>query len=408
MPNVTSRLRWSVEDIDLRERLAAAFEREGYSPLACANAATSGIPEIVVLGADRPDLLAAIQRVRVAQPEAIVLVLPSAAREDDAVETIRAAAGGAGHLRPRASAAPALLGDSSLMQRARQDILSVARSECNVLITGETGSGKELAARLIHDNSPRSQAAFMSLNCAALPDALIESELFGYEKGSFTGASAAYPGKLKVADGGTVFLDEVGDMSLFAQAKLLRAVEDRSVFRLGGRAPVTLDFRLVSATNQDLHERARAGLFRFDLYYRLKVAHIALPPLRDRRDDIPLLARHYASALAAASVGPAPEFSADAIACLCEHDWPGNVRELRNAVESALVRAGSAGRIERRHLPAEFLMAGPETGAALTEPERIRAALEATHGNKSAAAQRLRWSRMTLYRKLAKHSSHHA
>jgi DNA-binding NtrC family response regulator len=302
----------------------------------------------------------------------------------------------------------AFVGDSPAIRNVRRIIAQVARSSCNVLITGETGVGKELAARLIHDASPRHAAPFVSLNCAALPETLIESELFGYERGAFTGAHAPYAGKLKLADRGTLFLDEVGEMSLSAQPKLLRAIEHRTVFRLGGRQPVPVDFRLLSATNQDLHAHTHDGHFRLDLYYRLKVVEIALPPLRARREDIPALAIGFLRTLAHGSDPSVrePELSRETFDCLGAYDWPGNVRELHNVIEAALVLAGSEPLVTPDHLPAEVrgrpaLRSTP--AARADDAARISAALAACRWNKSAAARTLRWSRMTLYRKIAKY-----
>ena len=393
----------SLDDHGLLAQVEGWLRRRGFAPVRLGSDCSGPPPELVILSADDPGCLATLPLLRAAYPRATVVLLPAGMPSLEAIGA---------RLRdwlpsnqPRANSAPSpLLGDSPVMRELRREIGNIARSNCNVLITGETGSGKELAARLIHETGQRQHAAFVSLNCAALPEALVESELFGYEKGAFTGAAAAYPGKLKMADGGTVFLDEVGDVSLFAQAKLLRAIEDRSVFRLGGLRPVPVDFRLISATNHDLQQAARGGLFRLDLYYRLKVAHVELPPLRARRDDIPLLVRHYGRMLAAAADAAPPEFSPESLDRLCGYDWPGNVRELRNVVEAALVRAAGANRIELRDLPPELRAAAPPlppATRAADERERIRVALQEARGNKSAAAGRLRWSRMTLYRKLA-------
>ena len=186
-----------------------------------------------------------------------------------------------------------LIGVNAFMQQAKTFLSKVAASDCNVLITGETGTGKERVATLIHQCSPRHTKPFMCINCAALPDSLVEGELFGYERGAFTGAATRYEGKLKLADGGSVFFDEIGDMSAYAQAKVLRAIETREVFRLGGRCSVPVDIRMIAATNHDLETLIDEGKFRRDLYYRLNVVSIELPPLRLRKDDIPVLLDHY-------------------------------------------------------------------------------------------------------------------
>jgi DNA-binding NtrC family response regulator len=285
----------------------------------------------------------------------------------------------------------------------------VARCAANVLVTGDSGTGKELAAELIHRNSARRGGPFVCINCAAIPDGLLESELFGYERGAFTGASAPYEGKLKLADGGTVFFDEIGDMSPYAQAKVLRVIETKEVCRLGGRKSVPLDVRVIAATNGDLEAMVAQGRFRRDLYFRLNVARIHMPLLRDRRQDIPLLLEHYAGQLGASHAGTIT-FARGSLDCLIHYDWPGNVRELKNLIECLSIAAPSPP-ISYADLPARFRQPSAASGdPALTgdhpearEQDRLRAALEFTNWNKSKAAQRLQWSRMTLYRKMAKY-----
>ncbi|MDE2058390.1 MAG: sigma-54-dependent Fis family transcriptional regulator [candidate division NC10 bacterium] len=293
-----------------------------------------------------------------------------------------------------------LVGESSLMRGVKTLIRKVGATDSNVLITGETGTGKELVAELIHKNGERAGRLLVCLNCAAIPESLTESELFGYERGAFTGAYAAYEGKLKQADGGTVFLDEIGDMSLSAQAKLLRLLEKKTIQRVGGRRDVTIDLRVIAATNQDLEGLMAAGKFRRDLYYRLNVAYIDLPPLRARRDDIPLLLRHFIrelnAGLAKRVYGVAPQL----VERLLQYDWPGNVRELRNMTEVCLMNL-DAGIIDLDHMPEQYRHRW--AGNATAEKESILSALFATQWNKSKAAQKLRWSRMTLYRKLTKY-----
>ncbi len=275
----------------------------------------------------------------------------------------------------------------------------VAATECTTLLTGETGTGKEAVAEFIHAHSARRARPFVSINCAALPEGLFESELFGFERGAFTGAVRAYPGKLKLAQGGTVLLDEIGELPLPAQAKLLRAIEAREVSRLGGRQSEPIDVRFVAATNQDLESLVAQQRFRADLFFRLNVARIHLPPLRQRPRDIPALFAHYWRAFA-------PEHAArpladSALACLLRYHWPGNVRELRNVVEALLIDPPT-GPIESRHLPAT-LTGAVEPSADGDERQRILAALFATRWNKCRAAQELHWSRMTLYRKMSKY-----
>ena len=215
----------------------------------------------------------------------------------------------------------------------------IASTDTTVLLFGETGTGKELVARAIHARSRRAQGVFVAVNCAALPSTLIESELFGHEKGAFTGALDRKPGKFELADGGTIFLDEIGDMPLEAQAKLLRALQEREVTRVGGTKTISVNTRVIAATNQDLLSRARTNLFRADLYYRLSVFPISLPPLRERREDIPLLVGHFVERFAARVHTAIPDIDGDAMDRLVSYDWPGNVRELQNVVERVVILA---------------------------------------------------------------------
>jgi len=302
-----------------------------------------------------------------------------------------------------------MIGSSKPLLDIKLALTRIAASNCTVLITGETGTGKELAAESIHRNSPRRDRAFVCINCAAIPETLLENELFGHSRGAFTGADATHDGLLTSADGGTVLLDEVGDMSLAAQAKILRVIEKKEVCRIGATRPVKLDIRFVAATNQDLEVKAAQGTFRKDLFFRLSVAHIHLPPLRERLEDVPMLLRHYCQEFSrAAGIGPF-EFSESSLRLLLNYDWPGNIRELKNLAESLSV-ADVASLVEPQHLPRKFWALAPsvvvasESGIA---PESERAslisALSSCGGNKAAAARRLKWSRMTLYRKLSKH-----
>ena len=263
----------------------------------------------------------------------------------------------------------------------------------------------------MHELSPRADGPFVSLNCAALPDTLIESELFGYERGAFTGAARSYPGRFMAADHGTLFLDELGDLPLASQAKLLRAIEHGEITPLGSTRPRKVDLRIVAATHQPLERMVRENRFRQDLFYRLNVARVHLPPLRNRRDDILELAAHFMAPLRRTAEGARVGwFDASALNRLLGHVWPGNVRELRNVIESIFIDPPD-GPITERSLPAYLTHAadwdeqrGDETqGPALDERQRILDSLCATHWNKSAAARQLRWSRVTLYRKMAKH-----
>jgi two-component system, NtrC family, nitrogen regulation response regulator NtrX len=242
-------------------------------------------------------------------------------------------------LREAAESRYRMVGSSATLAAVRELIAKVGPTAARVLITGENGTGKELVARGVHEASPRRDRAFIEVNCAAIPSELIESELFGHMKGSFTGAFADRAGKFEQADGGTLFLDEVGDMSLSAQAKLLRVLQEGVVTRIGGSKPIQVDVRVLAATNKDLEVEIEVGQFREDLLYRLNVVPIEVPPLRERLEDVPELVAHFAESLAAGAGVPGKTFSPEAVAHLQARAWPGNVRELRNAVERALILA---------------------------------------------------------------------
>ena len=289
-----------------------------------------------------------------------------------------------------------------------------APSPLNVLILGETGVGKEVYAEAIHRRSRRADGPFLKLNCAALPESILEAELFGYDKGAFTGADRAKPGLFEAATGGTVLLDEIGDMPLATQAKLLRVLESGEVLRLGSVSPITVDVRFVSATHADLRARADAGTFRADLYFRLDGATVELPPLRSRAADIEPLARLFAGRIAKQLGRATPELAADAVDALVHHPWPGNVRELRNVVERAVVLCGGSRTIEATHLPS--LAAAVATAAASARPpsglrealdqverDNIVRALELAAGNQTRAAKALGISRHALIDRLARY-----
>jgi DNA-binding NtrC family response regulator len=300
---------------------------------------------------------------------------------------------------PHLCAAPSssLIGSSEPARRVRALLEMVGPTDSSVFVSGETGTGKELVARLLHESSPRRRARMVCINCAAIPDSLLESELFGHERGAFTGASSARAGAFELAHGGTLFLDEIGDMSPYAQAKLLRALEDRSVRRVGGSADRGVDIRIIAATNQDLEAQMRAGAFRRDLYFRLNVVRVALPALRERLEDVPLLARRFLDELNGRLGRHVEGFEAAAEAALVRHDWPGNVRELRNVIEGAVVTL-RGDRIGVVNLPEELLTRIADAHGS--EKERLLATLVETNWNKARAARQLEWSRMTLYRKL--------
>jgi DNA-binding NtrC family response regulator len=296
-----------------------------------------------------------------------------------------------------------MIGDSSAIRNVRSYIERVARTDSNVLITGETGVGKEIVAGMIHVASPRSRRPCVSINCAAIPDTLLESELFGFERGAFTGADRGREGTLKSADGGTVFFDEIGDMPLPAQAKILRAIEAREVHPLGGGSRVPLDVRVIAATNQDVEELVSEGRFRKDLYYRLNVARIHLPPLRQRLEDLQPILGFFIRQLNRRFDRQVQGLTPAALEHLRRHDWPGNVRELKNLLEAIYVNLDGQ-RIDYIDLPDALRcrLAQPAEMSA-SERDRLVNVLFDTNWNKSKAAEKLNWSRMTLYRKLAKY-----
>jgi two-component system response regulator HydG len=298
-----------------------------------------------------------------------------------------------------------LIGRSAPMQEAFRRLRLAAQSDVTVILTGESGTGKELAARAVHDLSARRDRPFVALNCAALPETLLESELFGHVKGAFTGAERDKVGVFQSAHGGTLFLDEIGDVSPLLQLKLLRALQEREVQRLGDTRPVKIDVRLITATNRDLERLRAAGTLREDFYYRIHVYAIALPPLRDRREDVPLLVRHFVEEFAQTHRKPVTGVARDALQRLMEYGWPGNVRELRNAVEYAVVTAADD-HIGLLDLPPELRRPLHEPSGPASRPadererERVRAALAREGGNRTAAARRLGISRVALWKKM--------
>ncbi|MBI2875495.1 MAG: sigma-54-dependent Fis family transcriptional regulator [Candidatus Tectomicrobia bacterium] len=289
------------------------------------------------------------------------------------------------------------------MRQLKAQIRQAAAREIPVLITGETGTGKELVARALHHLGPRRQGPFVALNCAGIPEGLLESELFGHERGAFTGAHASRKGKMELAQEGTLFLDEIAEMSPAAQAKLLRAIEGHKVYRLGGKQPLRLDLRILAATNQDLERRMAEGGFRNDLYFRLSMVHLHLPPLRERREDIPLLLAHYLAAGSRRWGTEVAGFTPEAQEALLRYRWPGNVRELCGLVEASFMGTSSSW-ISLKELPEFFhrrLLA--DQGLPPTERDLLLSALLAYPGNRTQAARQLGWSRKTLYRKMHKY-----
>jgi two-component system nitrogen regulation response regulator GlnG len=359
-----------------------------------------------------------------ARVERIVKDLASTAPEsaephDDHGDGAEAGEGGGEARRFREVALPeTLIGRSTAMVEVYKEIGRVARTEMTVLLTGESGTGKELVARAIHANSTRARGPFITVNMAAIPKDLIESELYGHEKGSFTGAVERRPGKFELASGGTLFLDEIGEMPVELQAKLLRVLQEREIDRVGGSRPLAVDVRIVAATNADLARSVEEGRFRRDLYYRLAVVPIRLPPLREREGDVILLARHFLAKYGEQLKGRALLLAKDAEPLLLAHPWPGNVRELQNVVQRALLKLAGA-RVSAKDLVGLLPAAGaqergigglvesileasePEGGRyqaalAAVEAPLIAAALARTNGNQLRAAELLGMNRNTL------------
>jgi DNA-binding NtrC family response regulator len=298
-----------------------------------------------------------------------------------------------------------LVGNSQAMQKVQEMIRTVASTDTTVLIRGESGTGKELVAQAVHNLSPRRYMPLVVIHCGALTETLLESELFGHEKGAFTGALYRKKGKFEVAEGGTVFLDEISDISLKTQTDLLRVLQEREITRVGGTQTIKVDFRAVAATNRDLEGLVKEGTFRPDLYYRLNVFSIELPPLRERREDIPLLADHFLQKYARAMNKRFTSISRAALDKLMDYGWPGNVRELENAIERALV-VGREPEIQRADLPLSLQGgSGPPAGPSLDDVERahILKTLEACDWNQTKAAKVLDIDRVTLYNRIKKY-----
>jgi DNA-binding NtrC family response regulator len=415
------------DDATFRRVLAGELERLGFSTSGAdtgAEALTAAAklePHVVLLDLQLPDMngLAVLQAIREQSPGSEVILLTGHGSIDTAIQAIRLGAIERRGLRHRASllergltpADPAgsFLGHSPAFRATLELIDRVAPSESSVLVLGETGSGKEMAAKVVHARSPRRHRPFVVVECAALQEDLLQSELFGHERGAFTGADRAKPGLFEVAHGGTIFLDEIGEVSAATQVKLLRVLDTSTFRHVGGTAEIRVDVRVIAATNRDLLAQVQEGRFRDDLYYRLITIQIDMPPLRERAGDVPLLANHFVSRLNARygfdkRVGPG------AMELLERHDWPGNVRELLHAVEAAaIVCAGSE--ILPEHLPASLRVrkegAEPDPGAAARlaslqeiEREHIERVVHATGGHRAQAARVLGISERNLYRKL--------
>jgi DNA-binding NtrC family response regulator len=448
---VSARASLLVADDDqvARELLGEALGREGYrvslvaSGEECVRLAEAEPFDAALVDLRMPGLdgLGVLKRLAAIQPGLPVVILTAFASIDTAIEAVNAGASdylskpfrmeeikvvvrrtlSARRLLPdaagdRALAPPRradnLVGQSHQMAEIYTLIARVASLDTTVLIQGETGTGKELVARAIHAASARAERPFVAIDCAALPEALFESELFGHERGAFTGALATRRGLLETSAGGTCFLDEIAELTPPLQAKLLRALQERAVRRVGGNEAIPVDVRIVAATNRDLHALVSTGEFRDDLYYRLNVVTIAVPPLRERGTDIPLLAQHFLEKFSAETGRPVKHLAAGTLALLASYQWPGNVRELEHAIERAVALAASEVLLPEdlpphvRQVPAPAPRL-PATGMTLDEVKRwyILKVLDETGGNKVRAADLLGINRRTLYRILERQAT---
>jgi DNA-binding NtrC family response regulator len=444
LPAIKAKARILIVDDELvvRDSLGKWFTSEGYAaqPVGSAREALETIQhkefdialiDIKMPGMDGMELQA---RLKEADPELAVVIMTGYASVETAVEALKRGAydyitkpvdpdelshlvaHALEHQRTRREvvrlredlkeAAPGteLIGKSPAMKKVQELIEMVASTEATVLLTGESGTGKEVVARAIHAAGPRRYMPLVTIHCGALTETLLESELFGHEKGAFTGAQYRKKGKFEAADGGTVFLDEISDISLRTQTDLLRVLQEHEIVRVGGNQPIKVDFRCVAATNKNLEALVKDGSFRPDLYYRLHVFCIDLPPLRDRREDIPLLVSHFLNKFCLATSRPVPQLSREALDLLTRHDWPGNVRELENAVERALV-VGRGPEIRASDFSFQFEGQAPSTGRTLDDVERahIERILRETQHNMSRAARILDIDRTTLYNKLRRY-----
>ncbi len=430
------------DELVVRDSLGKWFASEGYQamPVAGAREALEAIQQleydIALIDIKMPgmDGMELQSRLREADPDLTVIIMTGYASVETAVQALKRGAydyitkpvdpdelshlvGKAlEHRRARREVArlrenlqeifpsTELIGKSAAMKKVQELIEMVAPTDATVLITGESGTGKEVVARAIHAASPRRYMPMVTIHCGALTETLLESELFGHERGAFTGAQYRKKGKFEVADGGTVFLDEISDISLKTQSDLLRVLQEKEIVRVGGNQPIKVDFRCIAATNKNLEGLVKGGTFRPDLYYRLHVFCIDLPPLRDRREDIPLLVNHFLNKFCMATSRPIPQVSQDAMELLMSHEWPGNVRELENAVERALV-VGRGQEIKAADFSFRFQAEPMPAGRTLSDVERahIERILRETDNNLSKAARILDIDRTTLYNKLRRY-----
>ena len=439
------------DEVNARTALAELLTDEGFEVETAADAfkalgkIETFAPDVVVTDLKMPgmDGIELVQRLRALNDPPVVVVMTAFGAVQSAVEAMRAGASEyltkpinldellvslarvlehqalrreARQLRQRVRdrVAPAnIIGDSPAMQRIFEVIDQAAPSRATILITGESGTGKELVANAIHDRSPRAAGPFVKLHCAALAESLLESELFGHERGAFTGAVARRDGRFQQADGGTLFLDEIGEISPALQVKLLRFLQEHEFERVGGGQTVRVDVRIVAATNRDLADEVARGRFREDLFYRLNVVSLHMPSLRERKTDIPTLAAFFLDRYARENGRAVTELSPETMALLCSHDWPGNVRELENAVERAVVMSQGPV-IEPRHLPANVRPGVPTQpglpaipGSTLAQLERyaILETLRATGGSTSRAAEMLGVSVRTIQYRLHEYNA---
>ena len=434
------------DDAAIRRQLRGVLEDEGHATTEAANAGAAYVAleakrfDVMLLDIRMPGEsgLDALVRLREQAPDTAVIIVSGEGsienalkagqrgafdfvekpiRDPDALLQVITEAVRVSRLRraPRATGTPAgdetlgLVGDSPAIEKLREQVRRIGPSSGRVLVTGENGSGKELVAHAVHALSKRSSGPFVKLNCAAIPKDLLESELFGYERGAFTGAVQSKKGRLELADGGTLFLDEVGDLAAEAQSKLLRVIETNELERVGGTRTAKVDVRLVAATNKDLAEGVRSGEFREDLYFRLNVLPVVVPPLRERRTDVGTLAEYFLAQFAAIEGRGALHLSPDGLELLSEYHWPGNVRELRNLMERAvvLVEGDTIGAADLlpwlESPPDENDDAGLRGRVARSEIDSIRRALEAADWNVTQAASGLGIDRTNLHRKMRKY-----
>ncbi|MEW6749610.1 MAG: sigma-54 dependent transcriptional regulator [Candidatus Latescibacterota bacterium] len=446
MPGTKPRILVVDDEQVVRESLHEWFAEDGYT----VRTAESGREALQILASSSWDILLVDikmpgmdglelqRRLREVAPEAVVIIMTAYASVDTAVQALKEGAydyiskpfdpDDLEHLVLRAcehrrlvrentqlrqqlevtaDTGEEIIGESPQIERVRELIRTVAPTDTTVLIMGESGTGKELVARALHRASPRRPMPLVTVNCAGVPEGLVESELFGHEKGAFTGAQYRRKGKFELADGGTIFFDEIGDISPKTQIDLLRVLEDKQVTRVGGDRPFPVDFRVIAATNRELDRAVEQGTFRLDLYYRLNVFSIHLPPLRERSQDVSDLARHFLARSARQMDRPARSFSDQAMQLLRDYNWPGNVRELENVIERAVVLQRGE-EIQAADLPlhANSAAQGPAAGdlsLEAVEKRHIQGVLDQMEGNVSRAARALEIDRVTLYNKIRKY-----